>query len=84
MSVVLEHRSRANAWGCALLEERKTGLSAMAAERLSAATHWKYRVLLDLPSMRKTTCHVVQYSFAVALGLIYSQNVVSATLRALM
>ena len=49
----------------------------------SSATRWAAKGAVDLSTTSKRIRYLVEYTFAVAIALIYSQNLVSAMLRAL-
>ena len=91
--VAMGFRSRAEAvaymggrcsTGQASSPESTTELSGTAALYLSesAKIHRTYKVKLDPPNMWAKICHLMRYSFAVAVVLIYSRNFISATFRA--
>ena len=90
--LALGYRSRLEAVAClegslparCALGESKTGARS-TVEHLGAdsANCWISKFRLDLASMGKRISRVVHYGIAVAIGLLYSQNCVSATLRAL-
>ena len=91
--LALGYRSRAEAvarlegslpTNCALLHESETGGSSRVEHRgADSANCWASKVRFDLASIRRRISHLVHYGVAVAIGLLYSQNFVSATLRAL-
>jgi hypothetical protein len=70
---------------CALPQEANATLNGTVTQRVtgSRAIRWATKARVDLPITRKKTRYLVQYAFAVAIGLIYSQNLVSGMLRAL-
>jgi hypothetical protein len=92
--LALGYRSRAEAiayrddaprLACALPHEANATLDGTVTQCItgSRAIRWATKARVDLPITRKKIHYLVQYTFAVAIGLIYSQNLVSGMLRAL-
>jgi hypothetical protein len=67
---------------CALPHQSKTRLSGPAQQRIAASGVQRTgKARFDVPNTRRKISHLVHYGLAVAIGLIYSQNFVSAILR---
>jgi len=91
--VALGYRSRAEAVAykdgifqtcCALLHKSKTGLSGSVQQHIAdSGIQRTCKARFDVTNTRRKICHLVHYGLAVAIGLIYSQNFVSAMARAL-
>lgn len=90
--LALGYRSRAEAVAClegsplasrALCESKTGTISAVEHFGADSANCWVSKARLDLATMGKRISRVVHCGIAVAICLLYSQNCVSATLRAL-
>jgi hypothetical protein len=89
--VALGYRSRAEAvayidgifqTGCIFPHESKTSLRRVHQRITDCGIQRTSAAKADRPSARRKIRHLFHYGAAVAIGLIYSQNVVSAMLRA--
>jgi hypothetical protein len=89
--VALGYRSRAEAvahvdgifqTGCILPHKSKTSLSRVHQRSTDCGIQRTSMSKADRPNARRKIRHLFHYGIAVAIGLIYSQNVVSAMLRA--
>jgi hypothetical protein len=69
---------------CALPPEANATLNATVTQPVTEfrAIRWATKARIDRPITREKIRFLVQYIFAVAIGLIYSRNLVSGMLRA--
>ena len=80
----LTYREEVSPVASPLPRDANAALSGRMTRRVTETpAGWATKGRGDLPATGKKFRYLLQYTLAVAIGLIYSQNLVSATLRAL-